>query len=159
MLNTLQPFLQELVEAANARPASKPEESKIPPLSDSFRPKGAAGGVKTVSKPRPKTKDGILYGARDWKLRIDLHKDKKNFPADICPTGLRPDIVIYSPSEKIVVLGELTAGAEEGIAKAHKRKDKRYANLLVRIKKNDWHPHLFSFEVGAHSTTTYLRSR
>ena len=163
VLNTLQPFLQELVEAANARPASKPEESKYPPLSDSFRPKGAAGGVKTVSKPRPKTKDGILYGARDWKLRIDLHKDKKNFPADICPTGLRPDIVIYSPSEKIVVLGELTAGAEEGIAKAHKRKDKRYANLLVRIKKNDWHPHLFSFEVGArgfvaHSTTTYLRN-
>ena len=84
VLNTLQPFLQELVEAANARPASKPEESKIPPHSDSFRPKGAAGGVKTVSKPHPKTKDGILYGARDWKLRIDLHKDKKNFPADIC---------------------------------------------------------------------------
>lgn len=44
---------------------------------------------------------GILQSARDWKLEVDLDK-KLAFPPEIVATTLRPDMVLWSPTTKLV---------------------------------------------------------
>ena len=72
-----------------------------------------------------------------------------DFPAEICGTSQRPDIVVWSPLSKIVILIELTCPAEEGIQNATNRKQERYTDLQLLIRQNNWKSHLFTIEVGA----------
>ena len=85
------------------------------------------------------------------------------FPAEICSTSERPDLVIWSSRTKVVILVELTCPAEEGIQNATNRKMKRYIDIQLLIRENGWTPHLFTIEVGvrgfvAKSTIRLLRS-
>ncbi len=50
---------------------------------------------------------GQLGGARDWKLLADLGQ-KLCFPAEIASTNLRPDLVMWSASFRLVYIIELT---------------------------------------------------
>ena len=86
-----------------------------------------------------------------------------DFPASICSTSQRPDLVIWSSRKKVVILGELTCPAEEGIQNATNRKQERYVDIQDLTRRNGWTPHLFTFEVGARglvakSTLRFLRS-
>ena len=56
------------------------------------------------------TKSGILDQARDWQLDVDLDR-KLRFP-EIVPTNLRPDMVLWSATMKIIII-ELTVPWEE----------------------------------------------
>ena len=71
------------------------------------------------------------------------------FPAEICSTSERPDLIIWSSRTKVVILVELTCPAEEGIQNATNRKMKRYIDIQLLIRENGWTPHLFTIEVGA----------
>ena len=76
---------------------------------------------------------------------------------------MRDDLVIWSSSTKVVILIELTCPAEEGIQNATNRKMRRYTNIQLLIRGNNWTPHLFTIEVGARgfvakSTIQMLRS-
>jgi hypothetical protein len=90
-----------------------------------------------------------LVGASDWKLLTDYQHAHLVFPPEIIATNLRPDMVIWSPSVKTVILLELTCPAEEGIAAASTRKLARYSELVEQIGTAGWKAVHFPFEVGA----------
>ena len=99
----------------------------------------------------------------EWKAEADFDHKQFSFPASICGTIQRPDLVIWSPSSRRVILVELTCPAEEGIQNATNRKQKRYADLQLLIRQHEWTPHLFTIEVGARgfvakSTLRFLSS-
>ena len=101
--------------------------------------------VKKTSRSIP----SLLECAHDWKVQFDFTKIPVPFPAHICATDSRPDIVIYSDSFKTVILVELTCPAEENIADARFRKSIRYADLKDQIKESGWTCYLKTIEVGA----------
>ena len=83
------------------------------------------------------------------------------FPPEIFATSERPDIIIWSPSRKKVILIELTCPAEEGIANARSRKLLRYNDLVEQI--SEWDCTLRTVGVGvrgfvAFSTRRCMRS-
>ena len=55
------------------------------------------------------------------------------FPAIICATDNRPDVVIWSKESKRVIIIELTVPAEENIANAHHRKTVKYEALIAPL--------------------------
>ena len=117
-----------------------------------------------VSKSRYKRQArNLLDSALDWQIAADFDHKQFPFPASICCTPERPDLVIWSPLRRIVILAELTCPAEEGIQNATNRKQRRYTDLLLLIRQNNWTAHLFTIEVGARgfvakSTLKFLRS-
>ena len=71
-------------------------------------------------------------------------------------TTLRPDILIYSNSMKIIIWGELTVPLEENIGAAAIRKRNRYSvstksklSLADQCRRNEWTVHDYTIEVGA----------
>ena len=101
---------------------------------------------KTISKRKVSS---LLDAASNWKIGADFDLMPFCFPAEICGTSQRPDMVIWSPLAKTVILIELTCPAEEGIENAANRKQERYADLQLLFRQNKWTPHLFTVEVGA----------
>src|ERR1043165_9772702 len=88
--------------------------------------------------------------ANDWKLLVDYENAKIVFPPSIIATNVRPDIVLWSNSARVVVMIELTVCAEEGIAAAQMRKESRYQSLLDEITAlKSWRPFLLTLEIGA----------
>ena len=69
-------------------------------------------GQASLTTVRPDT--GQLGRARDWKLLADLGK-KLCFPGEIAATDLRPDIVLWSASLKLVYIVELTVPWEGAV--------------------------------------------
>ena len=103
-----------------------------------------------VSKSISKRKvSSLLDVASDWKIGVDYDQTPFCFPAEICGTSQRPDLVVWSPLANTVILIELTCPAEEGIQNATNRKQERYIDLQLLICQNKWIPHLFTIEVGA----------
>ena len=96
-------------------------EYKVPHISSSF----VRAGEKPTKRPTAFSRS-FLIGASDWKILTDYHHAHLVFPPDIISTNLRPDIVIWSPSVKKVLLLELTCPAEEGFATASVHKLERY---------------------------------
>ena len=82
-------------------------------------------------------------------MLVDYTDNPSVFPPNIVPSAKRPDITIWSPSLRKVIMIELTCPAEEGIDKAHQRKMARYQDLQRRVKDAEWTPILRSIEVGA----------
>ncbi|XP_056107596.1 uncharacterized protein LOC130085708 [Rhinichthys klamathensis goyatoka] len=112
-------------------------------------------GVKTNSRP------GQLDAARDWKMLADLDQ-RLIFPPEIATTNLRPDIVLWSGSARIVQLIELTVPWEDAVDEAYERKKLRYAHLATEAEQRGWRVQVYPVEVGcrgfvAHSTTRFLR--
>ncbi|KAL1279298.1 hypothetical protein QQF64_025971 [Cirrhinus molitorella] len=99
----------------------------------------------------------ILQSARDWKLEVDLDK-KLVFPLEIVATTFQPDIVLWSPTTKLVYVVELTVPWEEGVEEAHERKKNKYFDLAAEASQIS----IFAGEVGcrgfvATSITRLLR--
>ena len=108
---------------------------------------------------RPDT--GQLSGARDWKLQADLGQ-RLCFPAEILSTNLRPDLVLWSTSLKLVYIIELTVPWESAVEEAFERKKLRYAELAAEVQQQGWKARVRPVEVGcrgfvATSTSRLLR--
>ena len=106
---------------------------------------------KTKEKKGRKTQFGILHKFSDFVMDVDLDRQLK-YPSHIADSGLRPDIVLYSNSGRIVVHVELTCPVEENLQFAHSRKEKSYAkwsDLGMLCSKNGWQVVCFPVEVGA----------
>ena len=89
-----------------------------------------------VGKKCPKVgRTSVL--APGWSMRTDLDKQLR-FPFDITVTTLRPDIVLWSTSEKRVLLVELTVPWEQNIQEAYERKKARYADLVAECQEKGW---------------------
>ena len=83
-------------------------------------------------------------------MLVDFKHDPIVFPPMICSPSERPDIIIWSPLSRTVILLELTCPAEEGIAAAQIRKEARYQELLEQINgTKTWKARLLTVEIGA----------
>lgn len=95
---------------------------------------------------------------------MDFHHKQYLFPPHIYATKQRPDILLWSNSIRVVIFGELTCPAEEGVSEANLRKEARYQDLAEDIRglKHPWTVHNLTLEAGARgfvarSTYTFLR--
>ena len=75
------------------------------------------------------------------------------FPPIIVVTAKRPDVTIYSTSEKKCVVIELTVPAEENLAQANNRKKCKYADLIHECQEAGWDVRYFPVEVGSRGFT------
>ena len=114
--------------------------------------------VKSGDKVRSASqKDGgsLLDGAHDWKIQFDYENSNVIFPPVICPTSLRPDIVIWSCKSKVVIWAELTCPVEENISEAHNRKESKYADLKDQASHEGWTVYDFTVEAGARGCVSF----
>ena len=90
----------------------------------------------------------LLSASVDWILLVDSAERKISFPSCIAPTTLRPDLILYSRSSRIVFWMELTVCAEDRFSASNVRKAKRYADLAEQCRANGWQVFQFAVEVG-----------
>ena len=129
-----------LISRANR---NKNPKSQIKHISHSFVKSGA------TAKPRRKEIiESLLSSANDWKMVIDFDASIP-FPITDVPTNLRPDIVIYSLSLRIVIWGELTCPGEERIAESAIKKMRRYNKLAADLSLKLWKVYPMTLEVGS----------
>ena len=104
-------------------------------------------GSLTASNKRSRV-DGILSRANDWILIGDIGKQLK-FSGHIFQTSSRPDIVIFSNKERILIIIELICPSEENMAYWNAEKTGKYAFLVAACRKAGWNVTFFAVEVGA----------
>ena len=158
MIASLLQFIQPVLMNHNAKPPSVPP---VPKITSSFVPAGVCVATKSG---RTRRKPSLLGSASDWKLLVDFYHKPYLFPPHIFPTKERPDILLYSNALRVVIFGELTCPAEEGVQEARLRKQSRYVDLAESIRglKHPWTVHVLTLEVGARgfvarSTYSFLR--
>ncbi len=93
----------------NALPPSTPE---FPKATTFVR----AGQLPV--KPTTKMETTLLDTARNWKMQVDLDQ-KLSFPPEIITTNLRPDLILWSTSQKSLFIVELTVPWEAPIGEAN----------------------------------------
>ena len=140
--------------------ANPPATSHVPTISSSF----VAAGSETKQPKRTRPQRSLLGTAADWKFLFDLRHKPYLFPPHIYATDQRPDLLLYSNTARVVIFGELTCPAEEGIEGAKLRKQARYAPTAEAIRglTHPWTVHVLILEVGARgfvarSTYNFLR--
>jgi len=84
-------------------------------------------------------------------------------PPEIATTDLRPDIVLWSGSARIVQMIELTVPWEDAVDEAYERKKLWYAHLATEAEQRGLRVQVYPVELGcrgfvAHSTTRFLSS-
>jgi len=79
-------------------------------------------------------------------MRVDLEK-RLVFP-EVVQTTLRPDIVLWAPQDKKIVLIELIVPWEERCDEAYERKAAKYTQLTEECRKKGCKAWLFPVEVG-----------
>ena len=102
----------------------------------------------------------MLNNGSDWRMESDLESHLV-FPTEIALTAQRPDLIIWSVSQKRVFLIELTVPFEENFDWAHQRKLEKYEDLKEQCLINGWAATVFPVEVGcrgviANSTFAFL---
>ena len=83
----------------------------------------------------------------DWQMQVDLGR-RLTFPPEIAKTTLRPDIVLWSNTSKLVYIIELTVPWEEAVEEAYERKKLRYADLAATAEDRGWKAKVRPVEVG-----------
>ena len=114
-----------------------------------------------AKKNNTKSNHGVLNKARDWQMMVDIGQ-RLVIPSVIITSQLRPDIVLWSLSQRTVYLIELTVPWEGSIEEAFERKKLRYADLAAEAEQRGWATKIRPVEVGcrgfvAKSTTKLLR--
>jgi len=119
------------------------DEGSSAPRFINFVKEGSSSGSHGISSKRR----NILTSAKDWEVISDLGGEG-TFPSDIAITNLRPDVVIWSPSQRQVILGELTVPWEDNMQEAYERKYTRYAELKADCTRRGWCTFCYPFEIG-----------
>ena len=150
----MNPSLERHIDQQNAKPtvALRAEGVLQPFIKEGQKVKNRAQANKSH----------LLSRANDWKLLVDYDGNPVVFPPTILTTRLRPDIIIWSESKRIVIWAELTCPAEENMSQARARKVRRYKKLAEDVRAEGWTLHDFTIEVGArgcvgHSVRHFLR--
>ena len=79
------------------------------------------------------------------KLTVDI--DHYNFPIHISPTDLKPDIVLWSDSEKQFILAELTVSFETCFEAAAERKETNSQDLVSRAEQASYSTSLITLKM------------
>ena len=116
-----------------------------------------------ITSPKKKNKTGnsssLLDLANDWVLLIDIDKSLVFPTCTGVVTAQRPDIIIYSAIQKIIIWGELTVPNERRLAESAFFKMKRYLNLEVQLSSKGWRVHAFTWEIGVQGYPAYSVNR
>ncbi|CAC5422198.1 unnamed protein product [Mytilus coruscus] len=88
----------------------------------------------------------ILDKGSEWNIRTDIGK-KLVFP-ECVQTTLRPYIVVWLQTSKMVVAIELTVPWEERCEEAYQRKKEKYTELMTTCRERGWKAWLFQVDVG-----------
>ena len=107
----------------------------------------------TMSSGRVLRRSERIQHCEDWEIAWDEDKSPAMFPPVIVVTAKRPDVTIYSTSEKKYVVIELTVPAEENLAQANNRKKCKYADLIHECQEAGWDVRYFPVEVGSRGFT------
>ena len=67
-------------------------------------------------------------------MLVDLDK-KLVFPPEIITTNLRPDLVLWSTSQKSVFIVELTVPWEAAVGEAYERKQLKYTDIAAEAEQ------------------------
>ncbi len=79
---------------------------------------------------------------------MKVRQKRYSYNTYLLNTPLKPDIVVYSDTLKIVILIELTyCGDESNFESQWARKETRYQQLLADIDVTGWSAQLFTVEV------------
>ena len=125
--------------------------ASIPPVAESLLP---TAHTKPAPPPKPSPfKRGLLDRASDWELSHDVG-GRLHIPFFLHPgTRQRPDILLFSVSARIVILGELTCPLEHRVQISSALKKERYSELVSEMSACGWHVELFTFEVTSKGYT------
>ena len=112
--------------------------------------------IKISSRWHPTTEKDkyqvrFLLLANLWKVVVDINKQYA-FPIQITLTELRPDILMYSPSVRDIIVIELTCPCEELWKHGIQSGLKNISYLCIpsnKKNKNWWAVDLFAVKVGA----------
>ena len=103
------------------------------------------------SKKLTKTTKSLLTKSAitDWKVNIDFNRTLTIPPIVGVDTLLRPDVVVYSLINKVIIWGELTVPLERNMLDAHLRKIMRYSDLKTLLKTAKWKVYDYTWEIGS----------
>ena len=112
--------------------------------------------VTSGKAPRKKTAAtgfGILLLAQDWLFHIDLPEfieagTQYRVPHDIILTNLKPDLLLISWKQKIIIIIEITSPNDNNLEYWRKKKRDKY-DKLKRWVAYGWACHVFSLEVSS----------
>ncbi|KAE8288507.1 hypothetical protein D5F01_LYC12379 [Larimichthys crocea] len=112
-------------------------------------------------RPSARVETTLLDTARDWKMKVDL--DQKLIPPEIITTNLRPDLILWSTSQKLLYIVELTVPWESAVDEAYECKCLKYTDIAAEAEQCGWRTQVLPVEVGcrgfvATSTARLLRS-
>ena len=88
MLKTIEPILRNHISKINATEVKRQIDITF-----------VREGAKSRKVPC-RRRANLLDNARDWMIQIDYETENVVFPPEICPTTLRPDIVIGHAAPK-----------------------------------------------------------
>ncbi|KAJ8391909.1 hypothetical protein AAFF_G00083800 [Aldrovandia affinis] len=108
----------------NALPPPMPRHSKTTPFVRAGQP---------PAKPSARVEATLLDTARDWRMQVDLEQ-RLIFPPEIITTNLRPDLVLWSTSQKLLFIVELTVPWEAAVGEAYERKRLKYSRHSSRSR-------------------------
>ena len=107
-----------------------------------------AGSSAPISK-RKRTSILHEYLPTDWCVTFDF-RGERTIPAETrIDTNLRPDITIFSLSQKIIIWLEETIPLECNAVQAALRKTARYATRKTDLLLKGWKVHDLTYEIGA----------
>ena len=103
----------------------------------------------------------LKSGATSNNIQIQIFADLPGntvnggtIPASIIPTTEKPDICLYLPDKKKVILFELTVPFESNITQARQRKCDRYGSLVNDINMAGYSCSLICLEIGNRGVVT-----
>ncbi|RXN06478.1 hypothetical protein ROHU_002717 [Labeo rohita] len=97
---------------------------------------------------RSSTKEqSLLPPGGNWELKADLDHQLK-FPQQTAVTSLRPDVLLWSTTAKIVIMVELTVPWKVGLEVAFEWKKERYTDLSDTCKDAWWQAFTYPVVVG-----------
>ena len=100
---------------------------------------------QTCKKTKAPT-TSILDESDCWEMTVD--PGKQLFFPNIIHTAQRPDIVIWSPNDRKLVMVELTVPWETRCEEAYERKMAKYTVLQEQCRGCGWSTWLFPVEIG-----------
>ena len=75
--------------------------------------------------------------AQDWKMKVHLDQNV-TFSLEIITASLRLDLILWSASQKVLFIIELTVPWEDAVGEAHRRKKLKYSNLATEAEQKGW---------------------
>ena len=85
----------------------------------------------------------------DHQITADLPNTNYLFPPTAASTDLRPDLVVWSDSQRVLVLAELTVCFETNFVDASRRKSDKYRDLMETCTASGYTTQTITLEVGS----------